>query len=218
LWTLRSADTAATLIAMPDWLPAPVQRYAFEATARIIDPNDLESLRRFACDDRMIYVWRELQRRAASEAMAQSGTGALIIYFYLAWIWAHYLKFSIRTEAGCAALALELTKTAATLHYARERALRDKNPQLARTIRTAAKYCLELADRERRPNLLLTVKQYGRDDEARAYVRLLSYLTRRVFGGPLLHTTARTASVALGRPITPQQVRDWTKSLPNPPM
>jgi hypothetical protein len=198
---------------LPDWLPAPLQRYVLRAETWLA-PDALESMRRFALDNRMIYVWRILQRRARSDT-------ALTLYFNLAWAWARYSKINyIRTEKGCAALALEWTKTAAVLHYAKRHsdAYDGGNPQLAQALRMAAKYCKKLADKERQPNPLLMVKQYGRDDDARAYVRLLSYLARGLFDSPLFGTVAKTASVALDRPITWQQVRDWTKSLPNLPL
>jgi hypothetical protein len=57
------------------------------------------------------------------------------------------------------------------------------------------------------------VKNRTKDDEARAYVRMIGGVTRRISGGRVLYKTVATvATIALQRPVDWQQVRKWCAS------
>jgi hypothetical protein len=62
---------------------------------------------------------------------------------------------------------------------------------------------------------LVVIKDYGNRD-ARGYVRMLATETRKLFGKTLIRSLATTASVALMKEVSPNQVRKWTERLPTP--
>ena len=62
---------------------------------------------------------------------------------------------------------------------------------------------------------LVISKDYGNRD-TRGYVRMLAIETRKLFGKTLTRSLARTASVALMKEVSPNQVRKWTERLPTP--
>src|SRR5262245_244504 len=62
---------------------------------------------------------------------------------------------------------------------------------------------------------LVVSKDYGNRD-TRGYVRMLATETRKLFGKTLTRSLARTASVALMKDVSPNQVRKWTERLPSP--
>jgi len=62
---------------------------------------------------------------------------------------------------------------------------------------------------------LIISKDYGNRD-TRGYVRMLATETRELFGKTLTRSLAKTASVALMKEVSPNQVRKWTERLPRP--
>jgi hypothetical protein len=62
---------------------------------------------------------------------------------------------------------------------------------------------------------LVISKDYGNRD-TRGYVRMLATETRKLFGKTLIRSLATTASVALRKEVSPNQVRKWTERLPTP--
>jgi hypothetical protein len=153
----------------------------------------------------MQYVWRELRRRIKSY---NNPDLALVLFFDCAWHYARY-PYAVKTEKECAAGAEPLWIAAGMCHSAKEYAT---NPELASALKIVSKHFIGIA--RRYSNSLTIVKQHGGDDVARGYVMWLGFLTRGLFESPLDGTVAITASVALGRKITRQQVRNWTKPTP----
>jgi hypothetical protein len=56
----------------------------------------------------------------------------------------------------------------------------------------------------------LVVKKHSKDDAARAYVIVLSGVTRELFGNVLRRTIAHTATVALRNRVSESNVRKWS--------
>jgi hypothetical protein len=173
-------------------------------------PEDLDVVRRLATNDRMYNVWRELQRHPLNRDAHQIGLDAdkaLELYFKFAWRFVRYPR-PVVTAKDCEARAQEWSK-AALLARELEKKWLEVRPDLAAVFDVAAKRFDQAAhDYEERPRLdsVLVVERYGGDDAGRAYVRSLGYVTRALFGNTLFRTTATTA---LGREITEQQVREW---------
>jgi hypothetical protein len=62
---------------------------------------------------------------------------------------------------------------------------------------------------------LVISKDYGNRD-TRGYVRMLATEIRKLFGRTFTRSLARTASVALMKEVSPNQVRKWTERLRRP--
>jgi hypothetical protein len=87
------------------------------------------------------------------------------------------------------------------------------------SIEKAAKFFDEIAGALSRVKTaeapLVISKDFGNRD-TRGYVRMLATETRKLFGKTLTRSLARTASVALMKEVSPNQVRKWTERLPPP--
>jgi hypothetical protein len=178
-----------------------------EELFRGVLPEDLAIMHRLASDARMKYVWHQLQPRAKSEK-------ALIEFFDCAWQRARLPHF-VETPQDRARLATPYLTAVELCRWTKEHDIAAQmNPDLAAALDIVARHFDEVARREGRLDSPPIVKHHGEDDVARAYVRVLGHLTRKLFGSTLLRTVARTASVALDQDIDQQQVRDWTKSPP----
>jgi hypothetical protein len=202
---------------LPDWLPAAVQSHVLLVEKLLAGmPGDLAILYRLTSDDRMKYVWRELQRRAKSDK-------ALVEFFECAWQQARSIARPIETPKDRAARSAPYKQAAklcrAMVPECDEKGMMLKgdtralmNPELATAYDLVATRFDEIARREGNLDSPLIVKQHSHDDVARAYVRTLGHVVRKLFRSPLYGTVARIASVALDRKIHLQQVRDWMKS------
>jgi hypothetical protein len=168
-------------------------------------PDDFKIRRRVATDDRMKYVWRELRQRAKSDK-------ALVEFFDCAWQRARFPHF-VETPQDRAAQAAPWSKAAELCRWTKEHnILAGTDPEKAAALDVVARMFDEIARREGNLDSPRIVKRHGGDDSARAYVRVLGYRTRELFGSTLFRTVATTASVALDRKIDWQQVRNWMKS------
>ena len=89
----------------------------------------------------------------------------------------------------------------------------------ANNIEEAAKFFDEIKDAlvklKAAEAPLVVNKDYG-NRETRGYVRMLAIVTRKLFGKTLTRSLARTASVALMKEVSANQVRKWTERLPKP--
>jgi len=86
----------------------------------------------------------------------------------------------------------------------------------ASNIEEAAKFFDEieaaLANLKAAEAPLVVNKNYGNRD-TRGYVRMLATETRKLFGMTLTRSLATTASIALMKEVSPNQVRKWTERL-----
>jgi hypothetical protein len=166
--------------------------------------EDLAIMHRLASDARMKYVWRQLQPRAKSDK-------ALIEFFDCAWQCARIPHFGT-TPKDRAALAAPWSSAAELCRWTKKHDIAARmDPNLAAALDLVASHFDEVTRKESRLDSPLIVKHHGKDDVARAYVRVLGYLTRKLFGSTLVRTVATTASVALDQEIGWRQVRNWTK-------
>lgn len=86
------------------------------------------------------------------------------------------------------------------------------NPELAAAASLMSGYFVEKARQAENLDSPLVVQHHSDDAVARAYVRMLGDLTKKLFGSVLRNTIATTASIALQREVTEWQVRNWMKS------
>jgi hypothetical protein len=169
---------------LPAWLPPPVRNPVL-LVEKLFPENlvdDLAILRRLATDQRMIYVWRELARRKATNE-------ALVEFFDCAFGRARFPYFvtTLKDRIAPWSSAAELCRRSNKYLIA--------NPELAAALVLVADY-FEGVARENMDSPLV-VKRHSADGPGRAYVRVLGALTRKLFGSPLYRTVATTASVAL---------------------
>ena len=224
------------MLEIPAWVPVPVRRYILicEALFAGIDESKsmsegfeshLAILRRVATDSRMRYVWRELVRyKAARQVIRKSGHSvvsvsdqlapdvALVKFFECAWQRARF-PYLVTTPADRAARAAPWSKAAELCRWEKEHDIVARlNPELSVALGVVARHFDEVARREGRLDSPLVVQRHNQkrgDDQARAYVRVLIDLNRKLFGQVLARTVATTATVALQRHITERQVRNW---------
>jgi hypothetical protein len=194
---LDTRDRDATL---PAWLPPPVCSHVLLVEKLLAwHESDLAILRRLATDRRMLYVWRVLAHREATDK-------ALVEFFDAAFQRARFPYF-VTTLKDRAALAAAWTRTAKSC---RQSSFIERwQPELSAALDRTAEYFEELARKEGNTDSPLVVKHHSGDGHGRAYVCVLGDFTRKLFGSPLYGTVARTASVALQQKISLQQVRDW---------
>jgi hypothetical protein len=197
-----------------NWLPATVRGYMLQVEElfrpvlsgkRVTILNEhLAIMHRLASDARMKHVWRQLQPRAKSDK-------ALIEFFDCAWQRARFPHF-VETPQDRARLAAPYSKAVELCRWTKEHDIAAQmNPDLTGALDIVARHFDEVARRKSSLDSPLIVKHHGEEDVARAYVRVLGHLTRRLFGSTLVRTVATTASVALGRDIDWRLVRNWTK-------
>jgi hypothetical protein len=196
---LRAPAPDTLTIEPPEWLPAAVRKHVLEQVRLLsgyLLPDDFAAMRRLATEPRMRYVWQVLDRRGASDQ-------ELVEFFNRAWQCA-LLTPPLQTPQDRVALAKHWDKEAELLRLT--------NPDLAQSFVPVSVYFSQVLREKGRSNSPLLVKRHNRkrgNDQARAYVRALSNLTRKLFGKVLTRTVATTATIALRRPITERQVRNW---------
>jgi hypothetical protein len=194
----------AAAIALPDWLPLPVQERVLywlkelgtEGPGRgVALPEDLDILRRLATKLEMRPVWKRLPRHAKSES-------ALVDFLDCAW------RTAMRTPP---LLTAEERFTLAQLWSKEQELLRLTNPELAQYC-VRERFYFDQIERDRgNTSSPLMVKYHSYNPIGRAYVRVVGQKVRELFGSSLFGTVAITASVALNQEIQWQQVRNWTK-------
>ena len=207
---------ASDTLQIPDWVPVPVQRHFLVCEelfggglleGRLPDgiKSDLAILRRLTANSRMLYVWRELARGKATDK-------ALVEFFDCAFQRARFPYF-VTTPKDRAAQAAAWSSVAELCRWSHEHGIAARmRPELAAALVLVANHFEEVAHKEGNTDSPLVVKHHHNiNDEARAYVRVLGGLTRKLFGIALYRTVATTASVALQQEISLQQVRDWLK-------
>lgn len=190
---------------MPDWLPIAVRSHLLiiEKLKLAVLPDAIAMQHRLATDSRMHYVWRELERQGASDK-------ALVEFFECAF---NHLPRIVTTPKDRAAFAASWSKAAELCRWTKQHDFAARmNPDLAAALDRVARHFDEVARKEGRLDSPLVVKHHSKNDQVRAYVRLLGNTTKRLFGSTLFRTVATTASVALDQGISWQQVRDWAKS------
>jgi hypothetical protein len=115
---------------------------------------------------------------------------------------------AVQTPKDRAAVAARWVSAAKSCRFAIEHY--PTSPELKAALELSADYFDHVARQESRLDSPLVVKRHSNiDDEARAYVRVLSRLTNTIFGSTLTRTVATTATVALQRVIDERQVRSW---------
>jgi hypothetical protein len=187
---------------IPDWVPAAVRSYMLQTEQLFAGMPDLAIMHRLATDSRMRNVWRLLEKRAASD-------GALVEFFACAFQRTR-LPYFVTTPKDRAALAAPWSSAARLCRWTKEHDIAAQmNPALAAAADMLARHFDEFARKEGRLDSPMVVGHHGKDDSARAYVRVLGDTTKRLFGGVLFGTVATTATVALQRPVRWQQVRKW---------
>jgi hypothetical protein len=159
---------------------------------------------RFVTDPKMRRVWRTLERCGKADDSAifkfiQCACGT-DIHSRSVDDRAKTIEFASAVASACR----DLIKT---------RRVGDE-PSLSLAFELVAGFFEKEARREERTDPRFLVKNRIKDDQARAYVRMLADLTRRIFGATLYRTVATVATVALGRPIGWQQVRNWCSTKP----
>jgi hypothetical protein len=193
---------------LPSWLPPPVRGHVLTVEKLLAGvESDLAILRRVATNPRMHYVWRELARHRTDNALVE--------FFDLAWQQARLPHFvtTPKDRAAAAAPWAQAAELCRWLNDPNNHQLAPRmNPELSKALARVADHFEEVARREGRLDSPLVVKHHNIDDTVRAYVRVLGAVTHKLFGASLYGTIARTASVALQREISWQQVRNWLKS------
>jgi hypothetical protein len=197
--------SASDTLSVPEWLPPPVHSRVLLLEKLLAGvESDLTILHRLATDDRMLYVWRELARRKATDR-------ALVEYFNLAFQRARFPHF-VSTPKDRAALAAPWSSAAELCRWSNENQIEARmHPDLSAALVRVAHYFEEIARREGRLDSPLVVRHHSAHSHGRAYVRILGGLTRKLFGTALHRTVATTASVALQQNIDEGQVREWLK-------
>jgi hypothetical protein len=117
---------------------------------------------------------------------------------------------SIQTPKDRAAAAAPWISAAKLCRWAVENY--PTSPELEAALLKSADYLDHVARQESRLDSPLLVQRHNKkrsDDVARAHVRVLVDLNRKLFGKVLTRTVATTATVALGRSVTERQVRNW---------
>jgi hypothetical protein len=197
----------------PDWLPVAVRSHVLLIHKLFADMPaefhatmpEFATLHRLATDSRMKRVWKELLRHKPQD-------NALVEFFDCAF---HRARFPhlVTTPRDRAAQAKPWAEAAELCRWTREHDITARmDPGLIAALDVVAQHFGKGARREGNLDSPLVVKHHYGDDVARAYVRVLSQVTRELFGTTLFRTVATTASVALGRKIDGRQVRNWTKS------
>jgi len=198
-------DTAA--IALPDWLPPPVQQHVRELMEQLGTPGPgramalpehLEILQQLVTAREMRTIWQRLQRRAKSEsALAE----------FLDCMWQNaVLTPPLQTP--------DERLTLIRLWRQEQESLRLTNPELAQHCVPVSVYFDQVKRDLGASNSPLLVKkhrrQYG-DDPARAYVRLVSTRARELFGAEVigLDSLVTIVQVAFGWTIDKRQAQRW---------
>jgi hypothetical protein len=198
---------------LPEWLPAAVRNHVLllNKLKLLVDawPGELAMLGRLLTDPRMKYAWQELLRHKPTDK-------ALVEVFGCAFD--PVSPRLVMTPADRDALAKPWREAAQRCRWAKDEFPASIDPEKKVVLDMAARLLDEIATREGNTDSPRIVKQHIHDDEARDHVRKLSHLVRKLFNSPLYGTVATIVSVVLDRKISWQQVRDWTKSLPNPPL
>jgi hypothetical protein len=226
---------------LPSWLDRyPVVVYAAgsvydtlrsDAICRITASEQIEVLRRLATDQRMERVWTELYRkkRRSNEFLnpvqrerlsdgkqlstlhgPQHQHTAVAEFFYHAWFFA-VVKLPLTQDKinsrikPYTVMASRLRKNAEGL-----RALRLN--ELAGDVESAATSCENHLQAPSNDILYPIIKRSRGDRVMRSYVLKMSALCRRGFGKVLPGTIATTASVALLKNVSGDQVRDIVRA------
>jgi len=194
---------------IPSWVPEGARQYVLwvEGMRRPKLPGDTQPppelliVQRLATDPRMFYVWKQLKN------------------FDDALLW-NFLSCACSSPAPIVterdrAVGVKSMANVARICRIRQNDSRVQDvPGLAKALAAVA----DLFDADAREASGLEarwfVKNRIKDEEARAYVRMLSFETQRLFGSPMLRTVARTASVFLqgNNTIGEQQVKRWSKA------
>jgi hypothetical protein len=195
---------------MPSWVPAGARKYLLwrERILRIKQssdsepPQELVIVQRLASAPKMRYVWKELQRRGASD-------DALWMFASSACHEALNPGIVVTTKERDKG-AEQFANVATICRNMIDQDNRVRNhPKLAAAFALVADH-FELWAQETKllksPHL---VKHRTKDNEARNYVLALGKTTHDLFGNTLYSTVATVASIALGRKVDPARVRYW---------
>lgn len=190
---------------IPNWVPPSVQNYVSRMQGLLPPPlfaNDRAIMERLVTEPTMRHVWRHLKQHSKSDK-------ALAEFFGCAWQSARFPNI-VTTPKDRATLAAPWSSAAELCRWTNEHDIGARmNPDLAAALVRVADHFDDVARQRGRLDSPLVVSHHGKDDEARAYVRVLGTRTRELFGNTLYGTVATTASVALKRKIGWRQVRQW---------
>jgi hypothetical protein len=195
---------------VPSWVPAEARSYLLwqERMLRIKQPGDREPpkklliLQRLATAPKMRYVWRELERLAASD-------DALWTFISLAHNRALTpgIVLSIKQRDEGAKQFANVARACRDMMDRDDHAQNDR--KLAAALVLVANHFESWAHWASQFESPRLVKKRTKADENRTYVRDLGELTQREFGHTLYGTVATVASIALDRKINSRQVRNW---------
>jgi hypothetical protein len=192
-------------------MPEPHQ--APEAVRGLLVSDEAKAiLQRLLDAPEMHYVWREFEKRSATndelrDFIAHACEGAALP-----------IPLAVMTQQQRAA-STNLCATIARVCQIERGSVRvQNNPELAAALLLVTQH-YEILGREANPlGAPYLVKNHTTNDQDRVYVRLLVHRLRRqagerLAGKRLSRTVATVASVALDRTITEWQVRDWCAGL-----
>lgn len=201
-------------VEVPSWMPAPARDYLrwIEGMKRPKQrgdkerPRELVIAQRLATDPKMRHVWRTLEQAGAPHA------DNAIRQFYSR---ACGTPIPVMTLADRHSGIESLLNMAAICRNRRQNDSRVRdNPNLSKAFAQVEDYFETDAQATKRIDLRRFVKNHTKDDDARAYVRMLGHETQRLFGATLYRTVATVATIVLARRIEWRQVRNWCS--PNP--
>lgn len=212
---------------MPSWVPPEVRSYVRWIEGQSLPPmvaddktvRQLGAVQRLAIAPKMQHVWKELKRYPApDEPLRQFLTCACDAASDPPKLRTEKERAEavtmLRTTAVVCALEhgqmiAEAEKAQPFLSQPGERAKQRDRHQLAAALALVAKHFDTAAENTLKLQSPLFIKHRIRDEEARAFVRLLGDETKRLFGNTLYRTVATVATIALQRPLDWRQVRKW---------
>lgn len=211
---------------MPDWVPDGARRYVsyveWQSRTPMLAGDELVRLlavvQRLATAPKMKYVWKELESCRVTIADPNGGPDVML-HKYGVSDEVHWQFFRLACEAACNPPKLRtenehndlVAKYSTAAALCRHGITQQYSPELAAALARVAEHfegTVRMASLNS-PLFPLVVKYRTKDDEARAYVRVLGCETHTLFGATQYGIVAIVASIALNRKISKRQVRGW---------
>jgi hypothetical protein len=221
------AERRRRQVNVPTWVPAKIREYVRWIECLSLQPMQaddekvrrLSAVQRLAIAPAMRHVWKELERRKASdEALwlffsSASDAASNAPQVFTKKDRAELVRIQHNAALLCAMQYEQVTakveRRQPFLSQPGARAQQREERQLAAALELVAKYFSASAVKLSRAQSPLFVKHRTKDDEARAYVRVVGDETKKLFGSTLFRTVATVATIALQRPVDWRQVRKW---------
>jgi hypothetical protein len=197
-------------IYIPPWVPLPIRRQVKDLSTDDEHARAFVIAQRLAAAPAMRYVWRELKDRGDDVALSQ--------FFIIACDCATRTLPPFYTRTECALSATVWSGGAALCRSEQESMAAKNSLELAAALERVAQHFETVARRWDRIDERRLIGKRSRDDDARAYVRVLGDVTEKLFGTTLYRSVATVATIALGRNMSWGLVRQWCelkKSIPS---